>query len=267
MGHDNIDKHIKQKLEQRTIQPSSEAWGRLSNMLDEENEHSSKKGYYKYAVAASVIFLLGFFFSSQFKGNNSIIIKDAIVEVENKDVKITVKEDVEEPIIGSYEKEEVAVVNLKEKVEVIAKNETTHAYAESFDKNKTDREEKEINAIKEKVNQYLVQLQKSKQEKSNREKSEYDIDAEINALLAEASSNLPDKKVKSDVPVFQLDKETDMLLADAFQELNFNPEEDTVNETLKNKLFKQLEKGYSKSRMLLAERSELVRPKEYTSRY
>jgi len=267
MGHDNIDKHIKQKLEQRTIQPSSEAWGKLSNMLDEENEYSSKKGYYKYAVAASVIFLLGFFFSSQFKGNNSIIIKDTIVEVENNGIKIIVKEDVEKPIIGPYEKKQIAVVNLKEKVEVIVKNETTHTYVESFDMNKTVREEKEINAIKEKVNQYLAQLQKSKKEKSNREKSEYDIDAEVNALLAEASSNLPDKTVKNDVPVFQLDKETDMLLADAFQELNFNPEEDTVDETLKNKLFKQLEKGYSKSRVLLAERSQLARPKEYTSIY
>ena len=107
----------------------------------------------------------------------------------------------------------------------------------------------------------------NRQEKLNKEAKEYDLDAEINALLAEASSNLPDEKSDDNLPVFQLDKETDMLLVNAFQELNINPEEDTVNESLKDKLFKELEKGYFKSRILLAERSEHARPKEYTSIY
>jgi len=262
MEHDNIDNHIKKKLEQRTIQPSSEAWGKLSNMLDEEAHNADKKGYFKYAIAASVLLLLGFFFASQFNADNSIIIKDEIVEVDNTDVKVIINVEEESPIISSYEKEAFTVVHKKEKVGVIAKNETTDAYAELLDKNQTVNQEKKINAIKEKVNQYLAQLKKSKQEISG-----YDIDAEINALLAEASSNLPDKTVKNDVPSFKLDKETDMLLAGAFQKLNFNPEEDTVNETLKDKLFKELEKGYFKSRILLAERSELARPKEYTSIY
>jgi len=267
MGHDNIDKNIKKKLEQRTIQPSSEAWGKLSNMLDEEKEQSNKKGFYSYAVAASVLLLLGFFIASQFNDDNSIIIKEELVEVENTDAKTIVNDELERAVVSPFEKEEIAVVHKKDKEEVVEKNETTYAYAESLDRNQFVNQEKEVNAIKEKVNQYLDQLKKTKQEKSNHENSEYSIDAEINALLAEASSNLPDETVKNDVPAFQLDRETDMLLADAFQELNFNPEEDTINETLKNKLFKQLEKGYSKSRMLLAERSQLTRPKEYTSIY
>jgi len=266
MGQDNIDSHIKQKLEQRTIQSSSEAWDKLSNMLDEETHQGSKNGYFKYAIVASVLLLLGFFFTSEFNGDDSVIIKDEIVEVDNN-VKIIDDEGVGEPIVNPFEKEEIVEEYKKEKIEVVVKNETNYTNVESLDKNQIVNQKKEINTIREKVNQYLAQLEKSKQEKSSQEKLGYDIDAEINALLAEASSYLPDKTVKNDVPSFKLDKETDMLLADAFQELNFNPDEDAVSETLKNKLFKQLEKGYLKSRVLLAERSQLARPKEYTSIY
>jgi|GEM_PF-2665327 len=267
MGHDNIDKHIKQKLEQRTIQPSSESWDKLSSMLDGETHQADNKGYFKYAIAASVLLLLGFFFASEFKRNHDVIVKDEIVEIENSGVNIIVNEVVEKTIIDQYKTEEVVAVQKKEKLEVVVKKEATYAYGESLDKNQSVNREEEIDVLKEKVNQYLAQLQKSKKEKFDSEKTGYDIDAEINELLAEASSALPDKIIKNDVPVFQLDKETDMLLADAFQELNFDPEEDNVNETLKDKLFKELEKGYFKSKMLLAERSELTRPKEYTSIY
>jgi len=211
-------------------------------MLDEETQETDKKGYFKFAIAASVLLLLGFFFASQFNGDNNIIIKNEIVEVENADNKIIINQEIKNQVIDKYKKEEVVVVHKKDKRGGVVKNVTTYGYTESLDKNQTVNQKKEINTIKEKVNQYLEQLQKSEKEKSNRKKSEYDIDAEINALLAEASSNLPDKIVKNDVLVFQLDKETDMLLADAFQELNFNPEEDAVNETLKNKLFKELER-------------------------
>lgn len=260
MGHDKIDKHIKQKLEQRTIQPSSEAWEKLANMLDEEKEQSNKKGFYFYAVAASIVLFLGFFFASQ-SGDDQIIVNDnTVVAIDENDIKPKGNNVTVPSLEGHSNNEVVKKEQMDEKVNVVASNSVNYAYAQSFNNDEENRQEEEINAIKEKVNQYLAQLKKNKQEKLDQEKSAYDIDAEINALLAEASSNLPDKTVKNDIPIIQLDKETDMLLADAFQELNFNPEEDTVNETLKNKLFKQLEKGYFKSKMLLAERSQLAHP-------
>lgn len=267
MGHDNTDKDIKHKLEQRTIQPSSESWDKLSIMLDEQTEKRGKKGYFKYAFAASVLLLLGFFFASEFKGNQDVIIKEEIVEIENEGVDISIDEDVKKTIIDQYNKEEVVAVQKKETLEEVVIKETTYAYVESLDMNQAVSQEEEIDVLKEKVKQYLGQLEKNKKEKFDSEKTGYDIDAEINALLAEASSAFPDKTIKNDIPVFQLDKETDMLLADAFQELNFDPKEDTVNETLKDKLFKELEKGYFKSKVLLAERRNLARPKEYTSIY
>jgi len=260
MGHDKMDKHLKRKLEQRTIQPSSEAWDKLSNMLDEENQQSNKKGYYKYFVAASIVFLLGFFFTTQFNGTEVIIIDDAVVRIGSDNVKPSVRKVAVTSVENHLHNDVVIESSKEERGNLVESNSGDYAYAESFNVVEEARQKEEINAIKEKVNQYLAQLEKSKQEKLNNETQEYDLDAEINALLAEASNNLPDEKLNDNSPLFQLDEETDMLLADAFQELNFNPEEDTVNETLKDKLFKELEKGYFKSKMLLAERSQLTRP-------
>ena len=260
MGHDNIEKHLKKKLEKRAIQPSPEAWGKLSNMLDQDKKQANKKGFYYFTIAASIILLLGFFFTSQFRENDSIVIDDTVVTTDNNNVKFE-EDNIDELVVEEYSVNDIVTEVQKSKIESHAPvNSISDAYAQSFKKKKEERQEEEINAIKNKVNDYLAQLQKNKQENLNQEKSEYDLDAEINALLAEASNNLPDKELKNKAPIFQLDKETDMLLANAFQELNFNPDEDTVNETLKDKLFKQLEKGYFKSKMLLAERSQLARP-------
>jgi hypothetical protein len=256
MVHDNIDKHINNKLEQRVIQPSSGAWDKLSNMLDEENNQSNKKGYYKFFVAASVVFLLGIFFTLQFNTTKEVIIDNVIVEVENVGVKSLVNKVVGTPV-DVHLKKDVMIEPMRGNGSAAHSKSINYAYSESFNVKQEANQEEEINVIKEKVNQYLAQLENSRQEKLNKEAKEYDLDAEINALLAEAANNLPDEKMSNDLPVFQLDKETDVLLANAFQELNINPEEDTVNESLKDKLFKELEKGYFKSRMLLAERGQL----------
>lgn len=259
MGHDSIDKHIKGKLEQRAIQPSIEAWEKLSNMLDEENEQSNKKGYYKYFVAASVVLLLGFFFTSQFKTTELLVVDDTVVNSEKDDVS-SVNEVVITQVDIHFKNDVIIDSSRYEKVNTVVSKSVNHAYAQLSDQKEDVHQEEEINAIKEKVNQYLAQLEYSRKEKLNNEAMKYDLDAEINALLAEATNNLPDEMRNEDSPIFQLDEETDMLLANAFQELNINPEEDTVNETLKNKLFKELERGYFKSKMLLAERSQLIRP-------
>ena len=260
MVHDNIDKHINNKLEQRVIQPSSGAWDKLSNMLDEENEQPNKKGYYKYFIAASVVFLLGILFTLQFNNTKEIIIDNAIVEVENIEVKSSVNKVVEIPVESHLKTDVIIEESMRGRGNTVHSKPINYAHLESLNVKKKSGKEEEINVIKEKVNQYLVQLSNSRQEKLNNEAKEYELDAEINALLAEASNNLTEENTDKDLPVFQLDKETDMLLANAFKKLNINPEEDTVNESLKNKLFKELEKGYFKSKMLLAERSQRIQP-------
>lgn len=56
MSSDNFEKQIKAKLEARSIQPTENAWERLSLQLDEKpQDKPSQKKYWYYGVAASVI--------------------------------------------------------------------------------------------------------------------------------------------------------------------------------------------------------------------
>jgi len=57
METNNIDKNIKEKLANRTFEPSASAWERLSLKLDEQPE-KKKKGWFFYIGAAASILLV-----------------------------------------------------------------------------------------------------------------------------------------------------------------------------------------------------------------
>ena len=66
METNNIDKNIKEKFANRTFQPSTSAWERLSAQLDEQPK-KKKEGWFLYIGAAASILLLvsiGFYFIS-----------------------------------------------------------------------------------------------------------------------------------------------------------------------------------------------------------
>ncbi len=57
MESDKIEKHIQKVFKEREIQPSNQAWEKLSNQLSTSNQ-SQNKGYVWYGVAASLIGIL-----------------------------------------------------------------------------------------------------------------------------------------------------------------------------------------------------------------
>ncbi|PQJ77834.1 hypothetical protein [Polaribacter porphyrae] len=68
MKTNNIDKNIKQKLENRTFTPSASAWERLSVQLDEQSVEKKKGWFFYIGIAASILFLVSIgiqFFSSE----------------------------------------------------------------------------------------------------------------------------------------------------------------------------------------------------------
>lgn len=58
MAPNKFEKHIKKQLEEREIQPSSTAWNKLSEKLDELPQPQKKRGYFWYGIAASIIGIL-----------------------------------------------------------------------------------------------------------------------------------------------------------------------------------------------------------------
>lgn len=85
MEPNKTEKDFKQKLEQRTIQPSDMAWDRLDAMLSvAENKKPKKNRGWMYMAASLLVFLLvGAFFMKQEKqsnglenNSNTVVVKD-----------------------------------------------------------------------------------------------------------------------------------------------------------------------------------------------
>ena len=91
METNNIDNNIKEKLDNRTINPSASAWERLSVQLDEQPKQK-KKGWFFYVGAAASILLLvsvGFLFLNKSETVNPIeIIVENPIDTITIDAKI-----------------------------------------------------------------------------------------------------------------------------------------------------------------------------------
>lgn len=87
MEPNKLENDFKQKLEQRTIQPSDMAWDRLDAMLSvTENKKPKKKRTWMYMAAGLLVFLtLGALFLKQEKQQNGL--ENNTNSVVNKDVK------------------------------------------------------------------------------------------------------------------------------------------------------------------------------------
>ncbi len=82
MEPNKIEKEFKNKLAERTIQPSAQAWDRLDAMLAvTEDKKPRKKRTWLYMAASFIVFFtIGAFLLQQEKStNNDIIIEDAVV--------------------------------------------------------------------------------------------------------------------------------------------------------------------------------------------
>ena len=124
METNNIDKNIKDKLDNRTINPSASAWERLSAQLDEQPKQKKKGWIFYMGAAASVLLLVsvGFLFLNK---NEDVAPLEIIVENPIDTITIDAKID---QFINEIPAEE-AIVKIDEveekQVEVSNKNVVT----------------------------------------------------------------------------------------------------------------------------------------------
>ena len=105
MGTDKFEKHIKAQFKEREIQPSENAWEKLSSELNTD-DRKKKPVYLWMGIAASVIVLIGvtmFFFNSGDKVNGT---QFKVVETDSKEV---LKENVHTEKVPFVEKEQETV--------------------------------------------------------------------------------------------------------------------------------------------------------------
>ena len=120
MQTNNIDKSVKEKLQERTFQPSTSAWERLSVQLDNQPKQKKRGWFFYIGAAASILLLisLGFMFLNKTHSKEpiEIIVDNSIdtLKIESKIDKLIKENPVETVIVKNDRVEE----KLEEKKEV-----------------------------------------------------------------------------------------------------------------------------------------------------
>ncbi|MEC8831153.1 MAG: hypothetical protein VX772_02245, partial [Bacteroidota bacterium] len=79
---DKLEKHIKEKLEERTIEPSANAWDKIASQVKEPIKRKGNT-WFPYAIAASIVgvlFVSIFFFTNKDSNLEQIQVVDTNVE-------------------------------------------------------------------------------------------------------------------------------------------------------------------------------------------
>ncbi|MCB7481177.1 hypothetical protein [Christiangramia sediminis] len=241
-----FEEHIKEKLDEREIQPSAGSWGKLNARLDSSETKSESKKWWISAVAAVVVLLISslLFLNQQDQNSNPVV--ETPVEnkvIENKDnvefdepaqlaseeTNKEVQPKTEKPVNKSAESTFVVSEKIKsDNAERLASNSTNErSVLEPVSITPASENQKLSTEFNDRKQALLAMI--SENEKGSASVTE----AEVEALLAEAL-----KQIGEQPGNIQPEIEAGVLLADA---------EDEVYESFKEKVFELVKTGYQKA--------------------
>jgi hypothetical protein len=257
-----FEEQLKEKLEQRSIQPSSDAWNKLSERLDKVEEKQNNKGFWWLGIAATlvgVLVTLTFIFKT-----NTEIIEPTIVDtkketiIEKQDLQnlevlgnnaVAIEENDKKSDEAQQNDTKTLIIKMPLKAVIIEQqdalipnivNETLAEVDTEFNEvnNKTIETKHEIvNFETLKVNEVVAQIQKLQQE--NKEVTTEEIDA----LLATAQKEITMQKLFNEA--------TKTVDADAL----LRSVEDDLELTFRDKVFSAIKSGYETVKTAVVERN------------
>jgi len=235
MAQHKFEDQVKKQLSDREINPSANAWQQLNDQLEGEND---RKGiaFWKYAIAACMIGLLGTLLWFQFNQGSIEQDQEQIVEQE-----IEIEKD--EPIKNIKNTDLIQLEEITEVETVAIPKETkkeTVVLAKEEVKNTVVIEKQDTETMSyfdTKVAEVVAEVQRLKNEKDSI------TDAEVEALLASAERDIQlqsiiDQKTKT--------VDADALLLDVETELE---------RTFRDRVFEALKNGFNKTRTAVANRN------------
>ena len=240
---DKLEKHIKERLEDRTIAPSKGAWDKIASQVKEPAPRK-RNTWFPYAIAASVVGIVlvsVFFFTKSDAEVEQIQVVDTKTKTEtqtqfeDRKVKELVKDEQTE--VTKTKSEPVAPEKTEEFASKIPVSNT--AIAEEEVKEPL-RDEIKINSdrlIAQKVEEVVAQVELM-------ETAQKDVsDAEVDSLLRAAQRQiLTDKLFTEGGSVDAMS-----LLAEV---------EDELDESFRDQIFDALKSGYLKLRTAVADRNQ-----------
>uniref|UniRef100_UPI0040486C09 hypothetical protein n=1 Tax=Mariniflexile sp. TaxID=1979402 RepID=UPI0040486C09 len=238
MEPNKFEQNLKEKLEGRTLQPSNEAWTKLSGRLDYENKKQNSKTFWWFGIAASVIGIL--FVGFQFFNIEEIkpVIVDAPTIIEQNGNPPAPVEAVEKPntAIEKIQLNETPLANIKNNPIVIAE--------ESSIPKERIQQQKPIMATQEtltfeaqKIQEIVGQVQQLK------DKNQEVSDAAIDALLLQAQKEIRLQKIHS--------KTTGLVNANMLLE----EVENDLDQSFRSKVFEAIKASYGTVKTAVAQRN------------
>lgn len=185
MAPNKMEQHIKEKLNNRTLQPSANAWNTLSERLDNQAKKTKSASYWWLGLAASIVGVLlvtTLFDNKETNVENTPVIVDSPQPIEQNNV---LQEAIKIP--GSNRNNVPTTVNEKinKKAIIVATNNNSQEL-EIKNETKTSVEVvvKELTFEEQKIQEVVAQIQVLKDNNVGV------TDSEIDALLLEAQKEI-----------------------------------------------------------------------------
>ena len=237
MEPNKLDLEIKQKLDDRTIQPSAQAWDRLSAKLDSAEKTKVKRNYKWIYIAASFVgfLLVGTVFftvldTETVDNNLPTVVLEQKMDVNNSEQTKNNNENVL-PTLGQNK--------IRKEPKIIANNSIKKQSIQLLNKEDTVST---INQLKENNAVVNVESNNSESISKNRYISAEKLLAEIsNNKVEKTSSNRPTERYKSGIAV-----NPNSLLINAESELN---------QSFRETAIERINKNYNSIKAVLANRN------------
>ena len=238
---------IKDKFEERRLKPSNQAWDKLSERLDNQEEKKNRKPVFWLSIAASIIGIL--FIVSQFINNETAVDNTPIIvdvpevikeidqsnTIEEKVVQAVVKEEtinnkkVERFVETKKQQQQVAVINPPQTVSIDNNNNL---------KKTPELPKKSLTFEEQKIQDLVAQVQSMKAE------SKVVTDNDIDVLLKTAQKEIKLNRLYNETTGVV---DANVLLQDVETELD---------QSFRSKVFEALKTSYNSVKTAVAQRNE-----------
>ena len=245
MAPNKFENHIKKQLVDREMRPSSDAWLKLSNRLDETAiEQPKRRNYFWYAVAACVV---GLIILSAVFFNATPILSETNIQIVEYDKEVFKKADdfpetktqrnaVEVVSTEGVVEEKLENKVVKTKVEVLEKDALTETLVAMSNEIQVPLKDASEEIINTKLLQVLAQV----------DALEYDneelTDAEVDSLL---------RRAQEEILIDKLFRENHSIDAMAL----LSEVESELDKSFRDQIFESLKSGFFKVRTAVADRN------------
>lgn len=250
-----FEERLKEKLEQRQINPSTDAWSKLQDKLDGHNTNKNNKGFWWLGIAASIVGVL--MLVVFMKEGSPVKIDEILVETEVIPTPIEINKS-EENIIDNKplltqtplteDKKETPVKKKKTSNQPILKDkvnkEQLKLFPKSTDKVSVATNDKPQESLKENLS---LEEQKAKDvvaQIQEIQKTHEVTEAEIEALLKKAQKEITLERMYNEA--------TKKVDANALLQ---SVEEDILDQSFRARVFEMLKSGYKEVKTAVAERN------------